>query len=276
MRVGLVQLTSSDDPDANIPIVQGFVSEAARQAAEFILTPEVTNCVSTSRSRQEDVLRTEVEDLTLAALRAQAAELEVWLLIGSLALKSDGSDPRFFNRSFLISPNGDIAARYDKIHMFDVNLSDTETYRESDGYQPGRKAVLANVDGTPLGMTICYDLRFPYLYRGLAKSGARIMAVPAAFSPETGPDHWDVLLRARAIETGSFVLAPAQCGMHAAANGRSRSTYGHTMAIDPWGRVLADGGSSPGVTMVDLKLGDVDDVRRRLPSLANERDYTKA
>ena len=276
MRVGLVQLTSSDDPAENIPIVQAFVSDAARQGAEFILTPEVTNCVSTSRRRQEEVLRTEADDPTLASLRAQAAELSAWLMIGSLALKSDGSDPRFINRSFLISPEGEIAARYDKIHMFDVNLSDTETYRESDGYMPGGKAVLAHMGGTPLGMTICYDLRFPYLFRGLAKAGARIMAVPSAFSLETGPDHWDVLLRARAIETGSFVLAPAQCGTHSSSQGRPRSTYGHSMAIDPWGRVLADGGVAPGVTMVDLRLEDVDDVRRRLPSLANERDYTKA
>ena len=276
MRVGLVQLTSSDDPQANLPVVQDFVAQAAQQGAQFVLTPEVTNCVSNSRSRQEEVLSSEADDPTLAALRAQAKELRIWLLIGSLGLKSDGADPRFFNRSFLISPDGDIVARYNKIHMFDVTLTEDETYRESDGYQPGDRAVLTEVAGIPLGMTVCYDLRFPYLFRGLAKSGARIMTVPAAFSPETGPAHWEVLLRARAIETGSFVLAPAQCGSHAVSKGRPRNTYGHSMAIDPWGRVLADGGVAPGVTMVDLRLEDVDDIRRRLPSLANERDYQKA
>ena len=276
MRVGLVQLTSSDDPSNNIDVVKSYVAEAAAQGATFVLTPEVTNCVSNSRSQQNEVLRTEGEDTTLAALRAQAAELGIWLLIGSLGLKSDGDDPRFFNRSFLITPDGGVAARYDKIHMFDVTLSKTETYRESDGYQPGKKAVISEVAGTPIGMTVCYDLRFPYLFRGLAKSGARIMTVPAAFSPETGPAHWEVLLRARAIETGSFILAPAQCGSHAVSKGRPRNTYGHSLAIDPWGRVLADGGVAPGVTMVDLVLDDVDDVRRRLPSLANERDYQKA
>lgn len=276
MRVALVQLTSSDDPQANIPVVQDFIKQAAGQGAQFVLTPEVTNCVSNSRSRQEEVLSSEAHDPTLAALRAQAGDLGIWLLIGSLGLKSEGDDPRFFNRSFLISPDDDIVARYNKIHMFDVTLSETETYRESDGYQPGDRAVLTEVAGTPLGMTVCYDLRFPYLFRGLAKSGARIMTVPAAFSPETGPAHWEVLLRARAIETGSFILAPAQCGSHAVSKGRPRNTYGHSLAIDPWGRVLADGGVAPGVTVVDLQLEDVDDVRRRLPSLANERDYQKA
>lgn len=276
MRVGLVQLTSSDDPSANLPVTQDHIANAAKQGATFVLTPEVSNCVSNSRSHQHAVLQTETDDITLAALRAQASELGMWILIGSLGLKSSGEDPRFYNRSFLIAPDGAIAARYDKIHMFDVTLSETETYRESDGYQPGKKAVLADVAGTPLGMAVCYDLRFPYLFRGLAKSGARIMTVPAAFSPETGPAHWEVLLRARAIETGSFVLAPAQCGSHAVTKGRSRNTYGHSLAIDPWGRVLADGGVAPGVTMVDLRLEDVDDVRRRLPSLVNERDYQKA
>ena len=276
MRVGLVQLTSSDDPSANLAITQGYIADAAAQGATFVLTPEVTNCISNSRSHQQAVLQTEDEDITLAALREQATDLGIWLLIGSLGLKSDGDDPRFYNRSFLIAPDGSVAARYDKIHMFDVTLSETETHKESDGYQPGKKAVLTEVAGTPLGMAVCYDLRFPYLFRGLAKSGARIMTVPAAFSPETGPDHWEILLRARAIETSSFILAPAQCGSHTVSKGRPRNTYGHSLAIDPWGRVLADGGVAPGVTMVDLKLEDVDDVRRRLPSLINERDYQKA
>lgn len=275
MRVGLVQMCASDDPAANLNETKSFIQEAAEGGARFVLTPEVTNCISTSRTRQNDVLVTEDRDLTLAALRHEANRLGIWLLIGSLALKATGED-RFVNRSFLISPTGDIAARYDKIHMFDVTISDTEQYRESDGYRPGEEAVLAAVDGVPVGLTICYDLRFPYLFRGLAKAGAKIITVPSAFSPETGAAHWEVLLRARAIETGSFILAPAQSGTHPASRGRQRSTYGHSLAVDPWGRILSDSGDLPGVRLVDLSLDQVDDVRRRLPSLTHERTYIKA
>lgn len=275
MRVGLVQLCASDNPLANLASVSKDIAEAAQKGARFVLTPEVTNCVSASRTHQNSVLQTEDDDLTLKALQSDAARHGVWLLIGSLALKARDED-RFVNRSFLISPKGEITARYDKIHMFDVTISDAETYRESDGYRAGSKAVLGDVDGVPLGMTICYDLRFPYLYRGLAKSGAKIMAVPSAFSPDTGSAHWETLLRARAIETGSFVLAPAQCGTHITTKGRQRSTYGHSMVVDPWGTVILDAGTDPGVHVVDLNVEDVDDVRRRIPSLVHERDYTKA
>lgn len=276
MRAALIQLTSSDDPRKNLDVTSSLIAEAASKGARFILTPEVTNCVSASRQRQQAVLVEEEDDLTLAMLRAEAARLNVWILIGSLALKTgDENDTRFVNRSFLVAPSGSIAARYDKIHMFDVSISETETYRESDGFRPGDRAVLSDVDGLPLGMTICYDLRFPHLYRNLAQAGARIIVVPAAFSPETGRDHWETLLRARAIETGCFILAPAQCGTHAAVQGRQRATHGHSMAVDPWGRVLADGGTLPGVTLVDLDPNDVDDVRQRLPSLSHDRDYIK-
>ena len=275
MRVGLIQMSSSDDPAENLLFATNAIAEAVEQGARFVLTPEVTNCVSLSRTRQNEVLKTQDQDETLAKLQNEAARHGIWLLIGSLALKVD-DDSRFVNRSFLITPKGEISAWYDKIHMFDVSISETETYQESDGYRPGDRAVLANVDGTPLGMTICYDLRFPYLFRGLAKSGAKIMAVPSAFACDTGAAHWETLLRARAIETGSFVLAPAQCGAHAALQGRQRKTYGHTLAVDPWGTVLVDGGDTPGVHVVDLRLDEVDDVRRRIPSLLHERDYTKA
>ena len=275
MRVGLVQLCSSDDPSENLLTVSNFVAEAASKCAKFVLTPEVTNCVSASRKRQNDVLQVETEDMTLAMLQSEAARHGVWLLIGSLALKAE-DDARFLNRSFLISPKGEIKARYDKLHMFDVTISDVETYRESDGYKPGDRAVLTEVDGVPMGMTICYDLRFPYIFRGLAKAGAKILTIPSAFSPETGAAHWEVLLRARAIETGSFVLAPAQCGAHPTAKGRQRTTYGHSLAVDPWGRVLVDGGDLPGVHVVDLNVNEVDDVRKRIPSLTTERDYQKA
>lgn len=272
MRAALIQLNASDDPSENLPVTRSFVEQAAEAGARFVLTPEVTNCVSASRTRQNEVLRREDEDETLAALCADAERLGVWILIGSLALKQAEGE-RFVNRSFLIGPDGAVRAKYDKIHMFDVEISETETYRESDGYQPGDAAVLSEVDGVPVGLTICYDLRFPYLYRGMAKAGARILTVPSAFSPETGAAHWETLLRARAIETGSFILAPAQCGEHRAVRGRSRRTHGHSLAVDPWGRVLADGGDLPGVVLVDLELSLVDDVRRRLPSLTHERQY---
>jgi deaminated glutathione amidase len=274
MKAALLQLNVSDDPAANLPVTRRMVRDAVAQGAEFVLTPEVTNCVSTSRSHQGEVLRHEDEDETLNALRAEAAVAGIWLLIGSLALKTDDADGRFANRSFLITPTGDIAARYDKIHMFDVEISETETYRESAGYRPGTQAVLADTPFAPLGMTVCYDLRFPALYQSLAQAGARILTVPSAFSPVTGAAHWHALLRARAIETGSFVLAPAQCGTHASAANKTRDTYGHSLAVDPWGEVLMDAGTDPGVYMVDLDMEKGEAARRRVPSLANRRDFT--
>ncbi len=273
MRVGLIQLNSSDDPKANIPKTCALVRRAASEGATFILTPEVTNCVSASRTRQTEVLVPESEDQTLVALRAEAKRANAWILIGSLALADPTGDGRFVNRSFLISPAGDIVARYDKLHMFDVEISKTETYRESAGYRPGSQGVLADIEGVAVGMTICYDLRFPYLYRDLAQAAARILTVPSAFAPDTGAAHWEVLLRARAIETGSFVLAPAQCGTHTAIRGRARATHGHSLAVDPWGIILADGGDAPGITLVDLDLKAVDDARRRIPSLTHDRNY---
>ncbi len=275
VRVALVQLNSSDDPEANLPVTRALVREAAEAGASFVLTPEVTNCVSASRSRQNDVLVEENEDRTLAALRENAGALGIHLLIGSLTLKDPRpGDARFVNRSFLIGPGGDILGRYDKIHMFDVAVSETETYRESDGYRPGESAAVADLDGAVVGLTICYDVRFPALYRTLAQAGAGIITVPSAFSPVTGAAHWESLLRARAIEAGAFVLAPAQTGTHAAARGRSRTTHGHSLAVGPWGDILADGGDLPGVTLVDLSLGDVEDCRRRIPSLRHDRAYT--
>ncbi len=275
MKAALLQLNSSDDPQENLQNVSGLVQEAADAGATFVLTPEVSNCVSMSRSHQDEVLDVEDRDKMLAEMRGVAARLDVWLLLGSLALKS-GDGKRFVNRSFLISPDGKIAARYDKIHMFDVSIGETEVYRESDGYRAGDKAVLGTVDGESVGLTICYDLRFPYLFRGLAKAGARILTVPSAFSPSTGKAHWEALLRARAIETGCFVLAPAQCGVHPASRGRQRKTHGHSLAVDPWGRILRDGGEAPGVNLVDLNMSEVDDARRRIPSLTSEQFYTKA
>ncbi len=273
IRAALIQLSASDDPEANLPVTAALIAQAARQGAGFVLTPEVSNCVSTSQSRQRQVLRSEADDPTLAALRAQAADLGIWLLIGSLAVRTRDADGRFANRSFLISPEGGIVARYDKIHMFDVEVSETETFRESAGYRPGTRAVVADAGFARIGMSICYDLRFAYLYRALAQHGAQILTVPAAFSPVTGAAHWQSLLRARAIETGCYVLAPAQCGRHRATQGRIRSTHGHSLAVSPWGEVLVDGGSEPGVHMVDMDVKAVAEARRRVPSLSHDREF---
>ena len=273
MRAALIQLCASDDPSENLPVTRGFVAQAAAQGADLILTPEVTNCVSVSRSWQADVLQHEDDDQTLAGLREEAAKHGAWLLIGSIALKTDDADGRFANRSFLIAPDGGVAARYDKIHMFDVEIDKKESYRESAGYRPGERAVLAETGFGTIGMTICYDMRFASLYRSLAQAGAQILTVPAAFSPVTGAAHWETLLRARAIETGCYVLAPAQCGTHAAHRGKRRQTHGHSLAVAPWGEVLADGGDLPGVTMVDFDLAEVEAARRRVPSLTHDRNY---
>ena len=269
MRAGLVQITAGDDPVANLPGTLALIREAAAAGAKWVLTPEVTNIISTSRKHQQQVLHHESDDPTLSALCAEAKALGIWLLIGSLAVKTDDADGRFANRSFMVNPAGQVTARYDKIHMFDVEIDATESYRESAGYRPGTRAVLAETDFAPVGMTICYDMRFPALYRRLAHAGARILTVPAAFSPVTGKAHWESLLRARAIETGCFVLAPAQCGQH----GPTRSTHGHSLAVSPWGEVLADGGDLPGVTLVDFDLSDVDKSRRRVPSLTHDREF---
>lgn len=273
-RAALLQLTSCDDPAQNLTDVAVMVGRAVEQGAEFILTPEVTNCVSARRSHQRDVLQTQGDDTTLAGLRDAAARHGIWLLIGSLALKSDPPEERFANRSFLIRPDGGIAAWYDKMHMFDVQVSPDETYRESSGYAPGDRAVMANTPMGCVGMTICYDVRFAYLYRALAQAGAQIITVPSAFSTATGPLHWEPLLRARAIETGSYVLAPAQVGRHAASIGKQRVTYGHSMAISPWGEVLLDAGDVPGIHMVDLDLDQVVAARAKVPSLQHDRSFS--
>jgi deaminated glutathione amidase len=273
MRVGLVQLTVSDDPAANLPVTVGLVRQAVAGGAGFVLTPELTNGLSSSRVHQRAVFRDEEADGTLAALRDEARAAGIWLLIGSLGLLTTDKDGRFANRSFLIAPDGGIAARYDKIHMFDVNVSPTEIYRESEGYRPGAQAVLADTPFAKIGMTVCYDLRFPALYRRLAQAGAEVLTVPAAFNHITGAAHWEVLLRARAIETGSFVLAPAQTGFHPEAQGKGRRTHGHSLAVAPWGEVLADGGTEPGVTLVDLDLARVAEARGRVPSLAHDRGF---
>lgn len=273
MRAALLQLSSSDDPEANLAATSGMVEAAVAEGAGFVLTPEVTNCVSASRTRQNEVLQRQDEDRTLAGLRDLAAKRGIWLSIGSLALKTGDADGRFANRSFLVDPQGGIAAWYDKIHMFDVQVSETEIYRESAGYRPGTRAVVAETPFATLGLSICYDVRFPHLYRALAHAGAEVMLVPSAFSPVTGAAHWEPLLRARAIETGAWVLAAAQCGQHAASRGKQRKTYGHSLAIAPWGEVVAEAGTEPGALYVDLSRDAVKKARSRVPSLTHDRDF---
>lgn len=272
MRAALVQLTVTDDPAANLRDTLAHVRAAAAGGAGFVLTPEMTNALSSSRDHQRRIFHPEDSDPTLAALRDAAAEAGIWLLIGSLGLLTGDADGRFANRSFLIAPDGRIAARYDKIHMFDVNVSETEVYRESAAYRPGSRAVLADAGFARIGMTVCYDLRFPHLYRRLAQAGAQILTIPAAFNHITGAAHWETLVRARAIETGCFVLAPAQTGFHAEAHGKGRRTHGHSLAVAPWGEILADGGTEPGVTFVDIDLAQVAAARGRVPSLSHDRE----
>ena len=274
LRVGLVQLNVGDDPQANLSATVPLIRQAASAGATLVLTPEATNILSPDRKRQQAVLREQADDPTLSALQSEARRAGIWLLIGSLALKS-GDDDRFVNRSFLIDPDGGIAARYDKLHMFDVTISETEQYRESAAYRPGDRAVLAEAAGVPVGMTICYDLRFPHLYRALAQQGARILTVPSAFSPTTGEAHWQVLLRARAIETGCFVLAPAQTGRHEALHGGGgRRSFGHSLAVSPWGEVLLDAGTEPGVHLVEIDPDAAQEARAKVPSLSHDREVS--
>ena len=273
MRAALVQMTSGDAPATNLATARAAVAQAAAQGAGFVLTPEVTNCVSTSRSHQNAVLRAEGDDPVLDGLRDAAARHGLWLLIGSLALKTDDADGRFANRSILVTPEGRIAARYDKIHMFDVEIGPGESYRESDGFRPGDRAVVVDTPFATLGLSICYDIRFPHLYRALAQAGAEVICVPSAFSPVTGAAHWDSLLRARAIETGCYVLAPAQCGAHPASRGKPRQTYGHSMAVAPWGEVLARADDAPTTVYVDLDRAAVEKARARVPSLRHDREF---
>jgi predicted amidohydrolase len=274
MRAALWQATSSDDPEENIEGLVQACDEASDARADILLTPEVTNCLSSSRTHQRSVLHHEAEDPMLRRAREEAGQRGLWILLGSLALATDDSEGRFANRSLLIDADGRIAARYDKIHMFDVDVDATETYRESEGFRPGDRAVLARTPWAPVGLTVCYDLRFPQLHRALAQAGAGILTVPAAFSPVTGAAHWEPLLRARAIETGCFVLAPAQTGTHRTSRGRTRRTHGHTLVVAPWGEVVLDAGTEPGLHVVEIDLAEVDRARARVPSLHADRPFS--
>lgn len=273
--VALCQLNASDDPNVNLAHTLEQIDQAAGAGAKFVLTPEVTNCISGVRAHQNRVLHTETTDPTLQALSNAAHHYQIWLLVGSLALKTENTyNAPLRNRSFLFNPKGKIVARYDKIHMFDVDLGQGERYCESAVYQPGNRAVLAQTDFAQVGLTICYDVRFAYLYRALAQAGAKIITVPAAFSRPTGQAHWHILLRARAIETGCYILAPAQCGSHQQSipSAPARSTYGHSLIVAPWGEIIAEaGGETPDIILADLDLTQVTKARQKVPSLTQDK-----
>src|SRR5216684_7697657 len=243
---GLVQMRSGLSPQANLDAAVRLVEEAKRAGADYVLTPEMTNILEVNRERLFAAIAPEEKDATLAALRELARKLGIFLHVGSLAIKLTGE--RAANRSFLIDRAGEIVARYDKIHMFDVDLANGESYRESRNFRPGELAVAADLPWGRLGLTICYDLRFPALYRALAEGGSSMLAIPSAFTRQTGEAHWHVLVRARAIENGSFVFAAAQGGAHE----NRRETYGHSLIVDPWGRILGEGGVEPGIVLAQV------------------------
>jgi deaminated glutathione amidase len=266
-RVGLIQMRSARSPAANRDAAVGLIEQAKRDGADYVQTPEMTNIMEVKRDNLFAAIVAEEQDATLAAFRDLARRLAIWVHAGSLAVKV--SPDRAANRSFLIDPRGDIKARYDKIHMFDVDLANGESYRESRSYQPGELAAVADLPWGRLGLTICYDLRFPALYRALAEAGSSFLAIPSAFTRQTGEAHWHVLNRARAVENGCFVLAAAQGGTHESG----RETYGHSMVVDPWGRIIAEGDDAPGVVMAEVDPSLVGKARGRIPSLQHGRRF---
>lgn len=266
-RVGLIQMRSGRTPKANLDEAIKLIGEAKAGGAHYVQTPEMTNIMELSRDTLFATIAEEDKDPCLAAFRELARKLHLYIHIGSLAIKT--SPERAANRSFMIDPQGEIVARYDKIHMFDVDLTGGESYRESRSYQPGESAVLVDLPWARFGLTICYDLRFPALYRALAEAGATVLTIPSAFTRQTGEAHWATLIRARAIENGCFVLAAAQGGKH--ENGRE--TFGHSLIVDPWGRILAEGGTEPGVVMADIDPAEVTAARGKVPSLQHGRRF---
>ena len=266
-RVGLVQMRSGRVPARNLNSAVALIREAKSAGADYVLTPEMTNILESSRESLFAAIVPEEKDPSLAAFRTLARELGLYLHIGSLAIEV--LPEKAMNRSFLIDPKGEIVARYDKIHMFDVDLAGGESYRESHSYRSGELAVAADLPWGRIGLTICYDLRFPALYRALAEAGASFIAIPAAFTQQTGEAHWHILTRARAIENGCFIFAAAQGGRHE----HGRETFGHSIVVDPWGRVIAEGGSEPGVIMADIDPSLVATVRARIPSLQHGRRF---
>jgi predicted amidohydrolase len=265
--VGLVQMRSGLTPAANLETATKLVGEAKQNGADYVQTPEMTNIMDIKRERLFAAMVSEEEDVSLMRFRELARKLGIYLHVGSLGIKI--SPDRAANRSFLIGRDGEILARYDKIHMFDVDLANGESYRESRSFRPGESAIVADLPWGRLGFTICYDLRFPALYRALAEAGASFISIPAAFTRQTGEAHWHILIRARAIENGCYVFAAAQGGMH--ENGRE--TFGHSLVVDPWGRIIAEGGTEPGVVMAKIDPAEVAAARGRVPSLQHGRRF---
>lgn len=266
-KAAMIQMRSGLQPGANVDAAVRYIGDAKSAGAEYVLTPEMTNILVANREQLFAAVVEEEADASLATLREVARKLGIYVHIGSLAIKI--SPDRAANRSFLIDPKGNILARYDKIHMFDVDLAGGESYRESRNYRPGELAVLADLPWGRLGLTVCYDLRFPALYRALAEAGATVLAIPSAFTKQTGEAHWHVLIRSRAIENGCFVFAAAQGGGH--ENGRD--TFGHSLIVDPWGRILAEGGTEPGVIVAEINPAEVANARARIPSLQHGRRF---
>ena len=266
-RVGLIQMRSGRTPQANLDTAAKLIGEAKRAGADYVQTPEMTNIMEVSREKLFAAVVDEEIDTSLAMFRELARSLHIFIHAGSLAIKV--SPDKAANRSFLIDPHGEIVGRYDKIHMFDVDLANGESYRESRNYRAGEIAVLNDLPWGRLGLTVCYDLRFPALYRALAEAGASFLAIPSAFTQQTGEAHWHILNRARAIENGCFVLAAAQGGKH--ENGRE--TFGHSLIVDPWGRILAEGGTEPGVILAEIDPAEVVAARSKVPSLQHGRRF---
>jgi predicted amidohydrolase len=266
-RAGLVQMCAGRSVEQNLADAGELVREAAGKGAAYVQTPEITTLMETDRERLFAAIRPQQGNPAVACFSALAGELGIWLHIGSMAILLGSG--RIANRSLLFAPDGEIAASFDKIHMFDVELPGGETYRESKNYQAGNAGVLADLPWGKLGLTICYDLRFPHLYRALAKSGADFLAIPSAFTRKTGEAHWHVLLRARAIENGCFVFAAAQAGRHESG----RETYGHSLIVDPWGEIIAEASIEPGVVVADIDVAAVATARQRIPSLQHDRPF---
>jgi len=270
MRIALAQMCSGIDPAVNARLLCDHIQNAASGGAEILFTPEMTGMLDRDRARAQTKICSEKDDPVLNVARESAKRAKIWVALGSLALKSDdAASDKWVNRSFLIDPNGNITARYDKIHLFDVDLDTGESWRESSVYEGGEKAVIAPLNDTVIGLSICYDLRFPGLYAALANAGANILTIPAAFTVPTGQAHWEILLRARAIESSSFVIAAAQSGNHE----DGRTTYGHSMVIDPWGKILLDMDTDLGLGLCDIDMDVVAQVRARVPALANRRNF---
>lgn len=273
-RLALLQARTGIDPEANATALVAAVEQAAAGGAAMLFTPEMSGLLDRDRDRAAANLRLPEDDPVLAAVRAAAAKAGIWVHLGSLAVRR-ADEPRLANRAFLIDAAGEIRATYDKLHLFDVDLPAGESWRESAAYAPGETAVVAQTPAGPIGLSICYDLRFPDLFRALTDAGATVIAIPAAFTVPTGQAHWHILMRARAIEAGVFVIAAAQAGRHE----DGRETYGHSLVVGPWGEVLLDMGPEPGLAFADIDIAEVDRVRARVPAIAHRRpipDVTRA